>query len=976
MTWKENGIADDCCDTKGFAELNKLSRSGNNVLDPVQLLRIEAVHRGYLFQHLYAVQCLLSAETIAAREIAVESDEDVEIQLDGVRLYVQVKHRKDALAWDDIEGAMSRFADLRASHERSERQGAARFVIVSNAGPNGPLLLRMTKPDWPADVTIDWPQADLIDRILPAPKSSLMEAIQGNCGLAEVLPFATLAPETLVWKLAGVVTLAATGEKASLDHVFATKDLPALFEQLVLQLQDLPVPPVPYRVQQDEPDLFTADRVRLIVGYSGAGKTSWLAQAAQHAVGHLVYFDVGDTPGGALPNAVAREVAGRLAGNRYRLGEIFLPGASGREILQLLSRRITEAGDVVTVALDNIHKLAADDLVGVIQAGRNINFLLLGRPEGEVAAIEAIVGVKREDLRGWASDTVAAAGHDAGCKGDAADYQRLIDLTGGLPLFVQNALAVAKTDYQGSVKRLCGDLARATHTTEMAQDFVLGRVFEGLPETIAKVADLLSLCDAPLTREEAGSYIVAAGGPERPVLLQSFRKLLSLGLLQTFAGDKIKLHDAARVVGKGRLALLGAETVQAHQEALRGVVQQSLLENWSPTKLSLFLRLTGEVGRLDVLVEMATEELFHEMGVWPEVEVYLEQGVQDEHVPPDQRVKALDALAFADMKAGSKRAASWLDQMDALITAHDLGAEERLRVGMKRMNLLAGQGNGRAARQAVADLAPLVKTLPPGHQRVFSYNVACAELALGNSDAAIRRIQPLIDDYYEVIGLSPELVMGNNAPDLAPMLKEGAEVDDVKHLADSLDVLAKALDAEGKFSPLARVHALKFYDLARAPDSLFRVGQDLVDQFIRKRDFDGARDMMESIVLPQLQQWKLADYLISVRSQYAVVLAYCGLYPDAEAEMRRLEPYKSGLAPLAQQELENQRELIANLRTFGAPPKWTAPPGLLDNIARQLDKGRRKASIVPSRAASPKIGRNERCPCGSGKKYKHCHGGT
>ena len=24
--------------------------------------------------------------------------------------------------------------------------------------------------------------------------------------------------------------------------------------------------------------------------------------------------------------------------------------------------------------------------------------------------------------------------------------------------------------------------------------------------------------------------------------------------------------------------------------------------------------------------------------------------------------------------------------------------------------------------------------------------------------------------------------------------------------------------------------------------------------------------------------------------------------------------------------------------------------------------------------AGPKVGRNEPCPCGSGKKYKHCHG--
>jgi preprotein translocase subunit SecA len=26
------------------------------------------------------------------------------------------------------------------------------------------------------------------------------------------------------------------------------------------------------------------------------------------------------------------------------------------------------------------------------------------------------------------------------------------------------------------------------------------------------------------------------------------------------------------------------------------------------------------------------------------------------------------------------------------------------------------------------------------------------------------------------------------------------------------------------------------------------------------------------------------------------------------------------------------------------------------------------------RRATPKVGRNEPCPCGSGKKYKHCHG--
>jgi hypothetical protein len=30
--------------------------------------------------------------------------------------------------------------------------------------------------------------------------------------------------------------------------------------------------------------------------------------------------------------------------------------------------------------------------------------------------------------------------------------------------------------------------------------------------------------------------------------------------------------------------------------------------------------------------------------------------------------------------------------------------------------------------------------------------------------------------------------------------------------------------------------------------------------------------------------------------------------------------------------------------------------------------------VAPIRRKTPKVGRNEPCPCGSGKKYKKCHG--
>jgi hypothetical protein len=953
--------------------LTQVAQQSVNVLDPAQLVRIEAVHRGFLFQHLYTAQCLLSAAALSALSVDVESDEDVEVQFENRRVYVQVKHRKGLLAWNDIEEAVEHFAELRTAHQSGERHGEPVFVVVSNVPPNGPLAARLAAMDWPADVRIDWPAASPDARILPAPRASLLEAADAASEMARGLPFATLAPETLVWKLAGLVSLAATGDNLTLHHTFKAGELPQLFEQLVVQMQDLPLPPSPYRVQEQEPDLFTGERVRLIVGYSGAGKTSWLAQSAQHAPGTLVFLDVAGTPGAALANAVAREVAARVLGTGRNLGEIFLPGASGREVLQFLSRRLAELGEVVTVALDNVHHLSADDLMGVIQSGRDIRIVLLGRPEGEISALEALLGVTREALLGWAPDTVAAAAYDADCQGDAADCQRLIDLTGGLPLFALNAISVAKSDYEGSLKRLCADLARSGHTRETAQDLILGRVFDGLPAAVAELAELLSLCDAPLTRDEVRSYVAETGPPDQAVFDRALRFLVSQGLLQVFANDRIKLHDAARAVGKGRLLLRGADTVKARQEALRAVVQKSLIDNWHPAKLALFLRLSGQVGRLDVLVEMATEELFHEMGVWSEVEAYLAYGAKDQTLDPEQRIKALDGLAFADIKAGSERAESWLDQMDELITAHDLGAEERLRVGMKRMNLLAGKNDRRAAIRLATDLGPLVEALSPVHQRVFKYNVACAELVLGDAGAAAERVEPIIKAYYDLIGLTPDMVIGNNAPDLARMMKKGWDVDDVKHLADALDVLAKARDAQGQPSPFARIHALKFYDVARAPDSMFRVGQDLVDQFIVKGDYDGALNIMETIILPQLRQWKLADYLITVRSQYAVVLAYCERYSEAEAEMLRLQPYQAGLPPLVQKELKSQRELIAKLRRVGPPPKWVPLPGLLEGLARRFPKG---GSIpkTSSQTVTRKVGRNEQCPCGSGKKFKHCHG--
>ena len=66
-------------------------------LGPAQLQRIEAVHRGFFYQHLYAVACLLTCGRQPRALAIVEPDEDVEFASTGSQNYAQVKTRSRPL---------------------------------------------------------------------------------------------------------------------------------------------------------------------------------------------------------------------------------------------------------------------------------------------------------------------------------------------------------------------------------------------------------------------------------------------------------------------------------------------------------------------------------------------------------------------------------------------------------------------------------------------------------------------------------------------------------------------------------------------------------------------------------------------------------------------------------------------------------------------------------------------------------------
>ena len=48
----------------------------------------------------------------------------------------------------------------------------------------------------------------------------------------------------------------------------------------------------------------------------------------------------------------------------------------------------------------------------------------------------------------------------------------------------------------------------------------------------------------------------------------------------------------------------------------------------------------------------------------------------------------------------------------------------------------------------------------------------------------------------------------------------------------------------------------------------------------------------------------------------------------------------------------------------------------LNIVVSNEDINEKKQESDQNDFTEKKIGRNEKCPCGSGKKFKHCHGNT
>ncbi|MGJ8619784.1 MAG: hypothetical protein ACSHWN_05585 [Methylophilaceae bacterium] len=887
-------------------------------LDPRQEQRIEAVHRGFLYQHLYAVGCLLLAARAGILAVVIERDEDIEVIENSRRLYVQVKTRSALLIPSDIKDVLLRFEDLRLEHAERRRDGSANFVIVSNQLLSPALAALVDEHKIPDDVSIIIPGHDVPEdlKALPPAWQNIAEAVHWCISIAETLPYAQLTPESLVWKLAGRVQLAASGGTLHPDHTFRVDALPALFEQLLVQLQDFPAPPVIYRPQIDEPILDSDQRVRIICGFSGAGKTAWASQAAMHSKYTCAYFDVGDIPGTAIATSLVRELAINLMETApVPLSRVLLPGASGVESLHTLDTYLGQNGLSPVLVFDNVQRVPVDNLRAILEATSHLRFVLLCQPNGSIPELEALMGLSRESLSGWNIDTIAAEVTSIGAWGSVAIIQNLQKLTAGSPLYVRSSAKIAVSEYGGDLSQLCEALETQTHTTEIAQEIILAKVFEAMPALTRDAVAILSLVDIALNNLDVGKLLNGTLNLTKAGIANIIRNLRRIGVIEVYANQQMKIHDAMRVLGKRHLEIFDPVNVRQAKIVLKDILAEALYANRDTSKFSLFIQMLISLGELKPLVEIAGQEMFHEMGIGGEIWSALEAAAVSDEIDPEERFWALDGLVFSELKSGATdKLPQRFDAMKQLLDTYTLQDDEKLAYMMKRMLYQAALGN---LEEVLEYISKIKEFLPdkPGHQRIFRYNAACALWQLDSNDEAEEIAAEVINEYYDVIGITPSDVMGKNANELWPLLTKTITIhEDIKHLADSLELLALILNKKGLDARLLRIHAMKFYEIANAPDSLIRVGQDMTDEFITQNDFVGARESIEKFVLPHVIAHNMINKLVAVRSQYAVILAYCGEHNAADAEMARLAPYESGFSELQKSEIDGQLRIIKQLR--------------------------------------------------------------
>ena len=227
-------------------------------------------------------------------------------------------------------------------------------------------------------------------------------------------------------------------------------------------------------------------------------------------------------------------------------------------------------------------------------------------------------------------------------------------------------------------------------------------------------------------------------------------------------------------------------------------------------------------------------------------------------------------------------------------------------------------------------------------------------------DGLVRRYVPphSIDEQWDIQALDRELEseFGVHA-DVRHWLEQQSEADDntlLEHVRESVDKLFK--DKEQQIGSES-MRQLEKHIMLSVVDNAWKehlASMDYLRQGIYLRGYAQKQPKQEF----KRESYELFSSMLD-RIKAEVVQMLARIRIRSEEEVAAMEAEQQRLAARLQQQMQATGG-GAPLGALTAPELGDIPMPSLDNEVVQRD--------------GPKVGRNDPCPCGSGKKYKHCHG--
>jgi preprotein translocase subunit SecA len=212
-----------------------------------------------------------------------------------------------------------------------------------------------------------------------------------------------------------------------------------------------------------------------------------------------------------------------------------------------------------------------------------------------------------------------------------------------------------------------------------------------------------------------------------------------------------------------------------------------------------------------------------------------------------------------------------------------------------------------------------------------------------------------IDAQWDIEGLEKVLAADFGLQvDLKKLVEEREELtaeDIARHVVEAADALFAEKEAQvgGELMRALEKHVMLTVLDGSWKEHLARM--DYLRQGIHLRGYAQKQPKQEY----KREAFELfSEMLEKVKREVTTMLARVRIRSDDEIE--RLEAEERRRAELEAKRMQFQHESAGG---YGA-----------DEEAAQVQQAQAAAPV----RADPKVGRNDPCPCGSGKKYKHCHG--